>query len=698
MGCVMSGKVMMNMTSVLDSGNKRMRKIITTYRILMVLCIGLMFAPLSYAEEQDTWKVNMKEADIRNFIEQISDITGYSFVVDMRVKGKVTVVSHADMTADEIFSMFQSVLRVHGYASIKSGSIYKIVPTQGAKQDNLPLAGGGDRSERMITRVISVENTNAVELVPILRPMVPQYGHLAAVTSANALIISDHASNINRIMNIVKRIDSAESEEIEVVQLTHAWVTDVVKLLEELTPVETGGKKRGKSSGAARVRVVAEERTNRLILRGEKSARARVKGLIKDLDQPVEARGSTQVIYLRHADATKIAEILRGVVTGKAVSLNKSKPSTSRGRTTTTSRSSSSSSGTNANGITIQPDETLNALVIKADPSDMAEIRSIIDQLDVRRAQVLIEAAIIEITGTVGKGFGVQWGAVDDQSLIGGVNFGNVGNSLNSIIAAATDSASGAATGLASGITLGGGKVGSEGKVEFAMILQAISSATNTNLLSTPSIMTLDNEEASIIVGENVPFVTGSQLSSSGDNPFQTIERKDVGLTLKITPQVSAGSTIRLQVEQETSNVTATAESINATDVVTAKREIKTTVLANDGQIIVLGGLMREDIETSESKVPLLGDIPLLGVLFRSTQRKHVKRNLVVLLHPTIIRNAERADAVTARYYARAKTVQLELDDVGNLTAIGEDIYPDEVKSLIEQGLKTYKRSGGATE
>ncbi|OUR87434.1 type II secretion system protein GspD [Gammaproteobacteria bacterium 42_54_T18] len=687
----------MNMANVSDSGNKRMNKVITTYRILIVLCIGLMLAPLSlYAEEQDTWKINMKEADIRNFIEQISDITGYSFVVDMRVKGKVTVVSHADMTAAEIFSMFQSVLRVHGYASIKSGSIYKIVPTQGAKQDNLPLAGGGDRSERMITRVIPVENTNAVELVPILRPMVPQYGHLAAVTSANALIISDHASNINRIMNIVKRIDSAESEEIEVVQLTHAWVTDVVKLLEELTPVETGGKKRGKSSGAARVRVVAEERTNRLILRGEKSARARVKGLIKELDLPVEARGSTQVIYLRHADATKLSDILRGIVTGKAVSLNKSKSSTNRGRTTTSR--ATASAGTSSNGITIQPDETLNALVIKADPSDMAEIRSIIDQLDVRRAQVLIEAAIIEITGTVGKGFGVQWGAVNDQSLVGGVNFSNVGNSLNSLIAAATDSASGAATGLASGITIGGGKVDSEGKVEFAMVLQAISSATNTNLLSTPSIMTLDNEEASIIVGENVPFVTGSQLSSSGDNPFQTIERKDVGLTLKITPQVSAGSTIRLQVEQETSNVTATAESINATDVVTAKREIKTTVLANDGQIIVLGGLMREDIETSESKVPILGDIPLLGVLFRSTQKKHVKRNLVVLLHPTIIRTAENANAVTARYYERAKTVQLELDDVGNLTTTGEDIYPDEVKSLIEQGLKTYVRSGASAE
>lgn len=684
-------------TYALDTGSKTMKRITTKWSLLVLFCLGLILSPMSlYAEDQDTWKINMKEADIRNFIEQISDITGYSFVVDMRVKGKVTVVSHADMTADEIFAMFQSVLRVHGYASIKSGAIYKVVPTQGAKQDNLPLGDDGDVTERMITRVIPVKNSNAVELVPILRPMVPQYGHLAAVTSANALIISDHATNIERILSIVRRIDSAESEEIEVVQLTHAWVTDVVKLLEELTPVQTGSKK--KSSGAARVRVVAEERTNRLILRGEKSARARVKGLIGELDQPVEAKGSTQVIYLRHANATKVAEILRGIISGKAATLSKSTPSTNRGRTTTSSSRSSrsTSAGSSANGVTIQPDDSLNALVIRAAPSDMAEIRNIIDQLDIRRAQVLIEAAIVEITGTIGKGVGIQWGAANESQLVGGVNFGNVGNSLSSLIAASSGG-EGAATSLMNGITLGTGEVNDEGDVEFAMILQAIASATNTNLLSTPSIMTLDNEEASIIVGSNVPFVTGSQLSSGGDNPFQTVERKDVGLTLKVTPQVNAGNTIRMVVEQETSNVTSTAQAIQATDVVTDKREIKTTVLANDGQIIVLGGLMKEDLETSESKVPLLGDIPLLGALFRSTQRNHIKRNLIVLLHPTIIRDAEKADAISERYYQRMKTVQLELDDIGNLRVTGEDIYPAEAKTLIEQGLKK-QVSRGAVE
>ena len=677
---------MTSKANALDSGNNTMKKIFVNWGFLMALLMGVMFSPSAlYAananSNADTWKINMKEADIRNFIEQISDITGYSFVVDMRVKGKVTVVSHADMTSDEIFAMFQSVLRVHGYASIKSGAIYKIVPTQGAKQDNLPLSSGGNNTEQMVTRVIPVKNTNAVELVPILRPMVPQYGHLAAVTSANALIISDHASNIERIVNIVRRIDNEESEEIEVIQLTHAWVGDVVKLLEELTPVKTSGKK---SKGGSRVRVVAEERTNRLILRGEKSARARVKGLVVELDKPAEAVGSTQVIYLRHANAVKMAEILRGVISGKPIaSSSKGKKSSKRGRSSATKASSS-------DNVTIQPDESLNALVIRAAPSNLAEIRSIIDQLDVRRAQVLIEAAVIEITGSVGKGVGIQWGAASENALVGGVNFGNVGNSLNDLIAAAISSTPSGA--LANGATIGGGQLDEFGNVEFGIVLQAISNATNTNLLSTPSIMTLDNEEASIIVGENVPFVTGSQLSSSGSNPFQTVERKDVGLTLKVTPQVNAGDTIRLQVEQETSNVTTTAETIQATDVVTAKRAIKTTVLANDGQIIVLGGLMREDVEISVSKVPLLGDIPLIGALFRSTNKKHVKRNLVVLLHPTIVRTPEKADEISSRYYENVKSVQLEVDELGALHVTGEDFYPDDAKTLIQQGLSTRAR------
>lgn len=660
--------------------NSRLQQWITR----TVLCFALVLASLSAHAEGNTWKINMKEAEIRNFIEQVSDITGESFVVDPRVKGKVTVVSNADMTSQEIYDMFQSVLRVHGYAAIESGAVVKIVPTQGAKQDNVPV-GSRVENEQMVTRVIPVENTNAVELVPILRPMVPQYGHLAAVTSANALIISDHATNIQRIIDIVQRIDSAESEEVEVIQLEYAWVGDVVELLEQLTPVETGAASKKRRSGTtARVRVVAEERTNRLILRGEKSARARVKLLVKELDQPLENSGSTQVVYLRHADAVKVAEILNALVTGQRSS-SSSAGSTST-RTTRIARRTPTSASPQESEVMIQADETLNALVIRAAPADLSDIKEIIKQLDVRRAQVLIEAAVVEITGDAGKAVGIQWGAVDDQKLVGGVNFANVGNSLNSIIQAATTE--GSTTGLTNGLTLGGGAVDDQGRVEFAVILQALNNAANANLLSTPSLMTLDNEEAEIVVGQNVPFVTGNQLSSNNDNPFQTIERKDVGLTLKVTPQINDGDVVRLKVQQETSNVTDTAQAVQATDVVTNKRAINTTVLVNDGSIVALGGLMEESVRSSESKVPLLGDIPLIGALFRSTQQSHVKTNLLVLLQPTIIRDDAKAAEIVDRKYKEIKAVNMELDDVGNLKVIGQDIYPETSGELIREGLK----------
>ena len=660
--------------------NSRLQQWITR----TVLCFALVLASLSAHAEGNTWKINMKEAEIRNFIEQVSDITGESFVVDPRVKGKVTVVSNADMTGQEIYDMFQSVLRVHGYAAIESGAVVKIVPTQGAKQDNVPV-GSRAENEQMVTRVIPVENTNAVELVPILRPMVPQYGHLAAVTSANALIISDHATNIQRIIDIVQRIDSAESEEVEVIQLEYAWVGDVVELLEQLTPVETGAASKKRRSGTtARVRVVAEERTNRLILRGEKSARARVKLLVKELDQPLENSGSTQVVYLRHADAVKVAEILNALVTGQRSS--SSSASATSTRTTRISRRTPTSASPQESEVMIQADETLNALVIRAAPADLSDIKEIIKQLDVRRAQVLIEAAVVEITGDAGKAVGIQWGAVDDQKLVGGVNFANVGNSLNSIIQAATTE--GSTTGLTNGLTLGGGAVDDEGRVEFAVILQALNNAANANLLSTPSLMTLDNEEAEIVVGQNVPFVTGNQLSSNNDNPFQTIERKDVGLTLKVTPQINDGDVVRLKVQQETSNVTDTAQAVQATDVVTNKRAINTTVLVNDGSIVALGGLMEESVRSSESKVPLLGDIPLIGALFRSTQQSHVKTNLLVLLQPTIIRDDAKAAEIVDRKYKEIKAVNMELDDVGNLKVIGQDIYPETSGELIREGLK----------
>lgn len=676
-------------------------------RWLKASCLALaMFAPVGvFAEDaKPTWKINMKEAEIRQLIEQVSDITGDSFVVDPRVKGKVTVVSNTEMTEKEILEMFESVLRVHNFASIRTGKMVKIVPTQGAKQDNVPVERADSSSDKIITQVIPVSFSSATELVPILRPMVPQYGHLAAVTSANALIISDHSVNVQRILDIVKRIDTAENEESDIIQLKHAWVGDLVKLLEQLAG-GAGGKAGGAGGGgSSRVKVVADERTNRLILRGEKSARQKLKALVADLDRPAEHSMSTQVIYLRFADAVQVSEVLRGILTGQATTPSSSSQggfgAQGSSRTSGSSGFGSSSGGlgmssssgmgsagsttgrtgqrqgaaaaVQAGNITIQADDTLNALVVRASPTEMSEVRSLIKQLDIRRAQVLIEAAIVEITGDAGKSLGVQWAAIDENVAVGGSNFDNVGNSISGILQAALGSGSSEGNStpelpsLANGLTLAGGSTDSEGNPDFALILQAINTASNTNVLSTPSIMTLDNEEAEILVGQNVPFITGSQLSSSGTNPFQTVERKDVGLSLKVTPQVNEGDTIRLRVTQEASNIAA-ASTRESTDLITNKRLINTSIIATDGQVIVLGGLMEDTINDRVQKVPLLGDIPLLGALFRSTSKEQQKRNLLLFLRPTIVRDDAMTASVTNRKYNQLRKQGVDVDTVGEI-------------------------------
>lgn len=680
-------------------------------KLKRMLGAGLLAALLSVSglalaqQGQGSWKINMKKADIRTFIEQVSDITGYSFIIDPRVKGEVTVISNTEMSAEDIYNMFESVLRVHGYASVRSGSVVKIVPNQSAKQEDLPLTDKGANNEKMVTRVIPVQNSNATELVPILRPMVPQYGHLAAVSSANALIISDHASNIERMVEIIRRVDSAESEEVEVVQLKHAWVGDVVKTLEQLTPVETGGAAgapgaaRRPAGGNIRVRVVAEERTNRLILRGEKQARMRVKALLVDLDRPAENSGSTQVIYLRHAEAEKVAEILRGLITGQVAAKSSSRATTGtagvRPAAAGVSPVMGGASTANTGDVTIQADDTLNALIVRAAPADMAEIRNIVDQLDVRRAQVLIEAAFVEISGDAAEAVGVQWGYGDVDKGIAGTNYG-VGDMvpLSNIVQAVRSSGgsgeggsgSSSTVSLPAGITLAGADFGSDGKVRFAAVIQALESNANSNLLSTPSIMTLDNEEAEIIVGENVPFVTGTTVGADNSNPFQTVERKDVGLTLKVTPQINDGEVVRLQLEQEVSAV-KDAATRGTTDIVTTKRSVKSVILANDGQVIVTGGLIADDINKSMQKVPLLGDIPLIGALFRARAETLNKRNLLLFLQPTIIRDSAKAKAVTDRKYESLRSVSLRVDEKGDLKRIDESMYPDSPSDLLQQGL-----------
>lgn len=651
-------------------------------RLLALSVLLLAFAtPLNAADGQ--WSINLRDADIRAFIDQVSTMTGKTFVVDQRIKGKITVIAPEPMSSATVYQVFLSVLNVNGFAAVPTGRVIKIVPDGSAKQDSIPL----DTSERpsgdeMITRVIAISNSSAAELVPVLRPMVPQSGHLAAVTGANVLVVTDHAENIARLEQVIARIDGADNDELEVVQLTHAWVGDVLDMMTSFAASGEGGKtaagRPGNSNAisAGRVRIVADERTNRLILRGDPKARERLRKLIDTVDVPAEANtGSVQVIRLRHANAKKTADLLKGMVDGGG-----SSGAASGGKDGGTAALLNPVGGK----ISIQADESLNALVIRAEPSVMQQVRAVVAQLDVRRAQILIEAAIIEVGGTTGKDLGVQWASGDPDTGLVGTNFTGAGRSLNEIGAAIVNPLS--AAGLAEGATFIGGKRGSNGDIQFAGVLQALSSNANVNLLSTPSVLTLDNTEASIIVGENVPFITGSSTSSGNgtSNPFTTIKREDVGIQLKVTPTMIDDENVKLVISQEVSSVKPTQESIQSSDIITSKRSISTTVLAGNRQTVVLGGLIEDRVTETVKKVPLLGDIPVLGILFRAKSVKRGKQNLMVFLRPTIVRDGESAGALSAAKYRGVRALAIELDSRGDVSRVQEyEALPEQMEGLF---------------
>lgn len=641
-----------------------------TTPVVRAILLALLLPLMSMAHAQDgTWRLNLKDADIRAFVTQVADITGYSFVVDPRVKGKVTVLSSAPMNKDEIYDLFLAVLQVHGFTAIPGQDVIKVIQQVDAKQ-NAEVLDRFDTvpSEQLMTRVIAVNNANALELVPILRPLVAKYGHLAGVAAANALIVSDHAANIQRIENIVRDLDSPAEYEVEVLQLQEAWVGDMVTLLQELAPDELG--RSGAGEGARKFSVTADERSNRLILRGDKNFRDKMRNLIRQLDQPSATGGTTKVVRLKHADSENLVEILQGVM-GEVVREAEGGGSGGGGGSGRSGRSS---------GFSVFADEGLNALVVRGEPSMLQEAEMIISQLDVRRAQVMIEAAIVEISDDLGQDLGVQFALGDESGSstpVIGTNFNNVGRSIGDVLSAILSQS--AITPAVGGVTIGAGQRNRDG-VTWGVLLQALSTSAAANLLSTPSIITLDNQESEIIVGQNVPFRTGQQ-GTTGDglsNPFTTIERRDIGLTLKVTPTISADGLVRLVVEQTTESIGDSIE--NASDIITNKREIKTTVLADDGETIVLGGLINEDFRINTSKVPLLGDIPVLGRLFSSTSESRIKRNLLVFLRPTIMLGKEEAVAVTTDKFNGLWEVNLGVRQKLGLPATDET---PEIQSLF---------------
>lgn len=676
-----------------------------------LLAAAPLIATVSSSAYAQTWKINLRDADLTAFINEVADITGKNFAVDPRVRGNVTVISNKPLNKDEVYDLFLGVLNVNGVVAIPSGNTIKLVPDSNVKNSGIPYDSRNRvRGDQIVTRVIWLENTNPNDLIPALRPLMPQFAHMAAIAGTNALIVSDRAANIYQLENIIRNLDGTGQNDIEAITLQSSQAEEIITQLEAMSA--TGASK---DFSGARIRIIADNRTNRILIKGDPQTRKRIRHMIEMLDVPSTDRlGGLKVFRLKYASAKNLSEILQGLVTGQAVSSsnnsnnssNSSNPINSLiGNNQNSGSNTSGSSGTsistpainlngnsnssnqnnitsfNQNGVSIIADNAQNSLVVKADPQLMREIESAIQQLDVRRQQVLIEAAIIEVSGKDADQLGVQWALGDINSGIGLINFTNAGSSLASLAAGyLTGGAAGlgSAIGAGSSIALGKYKEGADGSRQlYGALIQALKENTASNLLSTPSIVTMDNEEAYIVVGQNVPFVTGSvTTNSTGINPYTTVERKDVGVTLKVIPHIGENGTVRLEIEQEVSNVQASKGQ--AADLITNKRAIKTAVLAEHGQTVVLGGLVSDDVEFNRQGIPGLSSIPYLGRLFRSDTRSNTKRNLLVFIHPTIVGDANDVRRLSQQRYNQLYSLQLAMDKNGNFAKLPEqvdDIY-----------------------
>jgi general secretion pathway protein D len=572
----------------------------------------------SFAEDKLT--MNMRDADIRSLIQWVADNTGKNIVVHKNVKGKVTVLSSKPLTPDEAYEVFLSVLQVHGFAAIETDQALKIVPRSIAAGSGLPFSGA---SSDMVVNLIHVENISATKLSQVLRPLVSKEAVLVPFSDTSSILIADHASNIKTIKRLIAQLDNAGDNEIEIVKLTYANAADVLASIKSL--LSSGG------NVDTSLTLSADERSNSILMAGDPARRKKIKKLILQLDEPLMGDGNTQVIYLHYVDAAEIEPILKNL----AESIQKQKKEDS-------------------SGISIESSESANALIINAPPAVLTTMKRIISQLDIRRAQVMIEALIVEVSGDVADDIGVTWLSTDitdlddndvvtaantlgDLPLTGGPRVGIDPDTGDPVILPFS---------AGQGLTFG---YFTSGNIQAA--IRALSTTKNVNILSTPTIVAIDNEEASLLVGQNVPFKTGQETSSSSDtsNPFVTIERQDIGISLVVTPRINQGDSITLEILQKAESI---EPDVNvASDIVTSKREIKTVALIKDGQTLVLGGLISDKETEVVSKVPFLGDIPFIGWLFRSTGKSHEKTNLMVFIRPVILKDEEHIAAVTQKRY-----------------------------------------------
>jgi len=618
------------------------------------LLVSLLGIQVAIAEE-DLITLNMKDADITTFITDIGQMTGKAFIIDPRVKGKVTIISQHPMTQDEVYHVFISTLNVHGFTAVKANGVTKIVPVSNVKQDVMKIAstrapGHGDE---YVTRVLKLDQVSAQDILPLVKPMMAKEEHLVAYAPSNVLIVIARSDNVQRIVKLINKIDTASNEQVEVVALKYAAAADVVRMLKQIDKSAKGQKEVPERV----TKYVADERTNSILLSGETAARLRIKNVIAQLDSPLKSdTGNIKVIYLHNAKAAEVAKVLDGVkgnieqqaaggtgaavIAGKAIAAKKS--------------------SNNKIETSIQADEGTNSLLISASPDVMRSLEAVIKQLDIRRAQVLVEAIIVEISEDKFSELGVQWAALGKSGFA--ISELGLAPGPGALLAAANGSTDDAIDALAGTSGFNAGFADMNKDTGFAAILKAIATDTDSNILSTPSLITMDNEPASILVGEERSFKTGDTTSSNNDNPFTTFTRKKIGLKLEITPQINEGDAVRLNIYQEVSGVKAGQAGSEAT---TNQREITTTVLVQDGATVVLGGLIDEQHSEVVSKVPLLGDLPYLGELFKTRTVQKNRRNLMVFIHPTIIRDDKMLNDISGKKYSYIRQEQLDIQKEG---------------------------------
>ncbi|KIQ06367.1 MULTISPECIES: type II secretion system secretin GspD [Pseudomonas] len=585
--------------------------------------------------ESPLYEVNFVDTELSEFIDSVSQITGTTFIVDPRVKGKVTVRTVERHDSEAIYDIFLAQLRAQGFAAVNlpNGSV-KILPDQAARLEPVPVdPSGGQQAggDGIATRVFSVRNAASEQLLGILKPLIdPRVGVITPYPAANLLVVTDWRSNLERIDRLLAELDQVSDEPLQVMPLQHASAADTSVLITRLLASEKGGDS---------AQVIADPRSNALLVRGSADSRERVRALLTQLDRPGgELRSSnTQVIYLRHANASEVVKVLRGLSQEAPQAPGEGTEGVQAARLPISD-----------SGVRLEYEEGTNAVVMVGPDSELAAYRSIVEQLDIRRAQVVVEAIIAEVSDSRAEELGVQWLFADEKLGAGVVNFSAGGANIAGIAGAAASGDNAALGELLSGVngaTAGIGHFG--GGFNFAVLLNALKSKSGFNLLSTPTLLTLDNAEASILVGQEVPFVTGS-VTQNNSNPYQTIERREVGVKLRIKPQINIDNSVRLDIVQEVSSI---ADYASASDVITNKREIKTKVMVEDNGLIILGGLISDEVSNTDQKVPLLGDIPGLGRLFRSSGKSGVKQNLMVFIRPRILRDGPSIASFSADKY-----------------------------------------------